>query len=142
MPRGFTTASGYQLKSGLKPLAESLLDALRKHRRHCEEKGLMRKLEEAHIKNERILKYFTTHHPGFKVSEADVRAIVNYLRRRGEPIGSSSHGYFLAGNPEELKTTIDSLWDREMAIRGAREGLEQARQQLQRPPVYPWVDNQ
>ena len=54
----------------------------------------------------------------------EVRAIVNFLRKRGYPIGSSSKGYWYAKNMEEISDTIKHLYQRKTAIQSVINGLE------------------
>lgn len=58
-----------------------------------------------------------------KIKDSDVRAIVNFLRRNRQPIGSNKDGYFYALNVIELQFTLQHLGERVSAIRGAYEGL-------------------
>ena len=54
----------------------------------------------------------------------EVRGIVNYLRKRGHPIGSSSKGYWYAQSKIELEDTINHLKQRRTAIDCVIRGLE------------------
>lgn len=63
---------------------------------------------------------------GFRISDADVRAMVNYWRRNGEPVISLSNGYSYALNAEELASTIEHLEDRIKAEQAALSGLKRA----------------
>lgn len=62
--------------------------------------------------------------PELRITDIDVRALVNEARRRGNPIASTSNGYFYAVNKKELEPTIADMIGRESAIRAARQGLE------------------
>lgn len=54
----------------------------------------------------------------------EVRGLVNYLRKKGFPIGSSSKGYWYANNKEEIVDTIKHLHQRKLAIEHVISGLE------------------
>lgn len=60
----------------------------------------------------------------------DIRAMVNYLRRRGFPIASNAHGYFWARTWDELAHTREHLRQRRDAIDAVLEGLERSRENL------------
>ena len=60
----------------------------------------------------------------------DVRAMVNYLRRREEPVGSVSDGYFYATQRQELDSTILHLKERMAGIGSALRGLEMAKAKI------------
>jgi hypothetical protein len=66
----------------------------------------------------------------FDLEGPDVRAMVNYLRRRSKPIGSVSDGYFWAIEKQELDSTILHLRERVAGISSALRGLEVARNNL------------
>lgn len=57
------------------------------------------------------------------LSDVDVRAMVNFLRQEGHPIGSCIAGYWYALEAKELDECHASLLDRETAMRRAREGM-------------------
>lgn len=63
---------------------------------------------------------------GLTVHDADIRAMVNYWRRNGEPIISLSNGYSYALKPEELQSTMEHLEDRIKAEQSALSGLKRA----------------
>ena len=54
----------------------------------------------------------------------EVRAMVNFLRKRGYPIGSSSKGYWYAQNMDEISDTIKHLYQRKTSIQSVISGLE------------------
>lgn len=60
----------------------------------------------------------------------DVRAMVNYLRRRENPIGSENDGYFWATQWHHLDSTILHLKERVAGISSALRGLEMAKAKL------------
>jgi len=47
-----------------------------------------------------------------KISSVKLRKIINYLRNQGEPICSSSKGYFYPSNSKEIKDTCISIQQR------------------------------
>lgn len=63
---------------------------------------------------------------GYHVSEAKVRALINYIRTAGlvERLVASSLGYYIAESAVELADYCDSLREREAAIRAVRQALE------------------
>jgi hypothetical protein len=48
----------------------------------------------------------------FKLQTVRLRKIINYLRNQGEPICSSSKGYFMPSNKQEIKDTCISIQQR------------------------------
>lgn len=54
----------------------------------------------------------------------EVRAIVNFLRKKGYPIGSSSKGYWFAKSKDEIEETLQHLHQRKSAIQSVINGLE------------------
>lgn len=66
---------------------------------------------------------------GYQVTEPRIRKIINHIRCHGLVIGlvSTSKGYYIATNREELDTYIESLRGREGAIREVRLNLEKQR---------------
>jgi len=63
---------------------------------------------------------------GYKISEARVRKIINYIRINGMVLGliATSEGYYIADSKAEIEDYIKSLKGREEAIRVVRESLE------------------
>lgn len=61
------------------------------------------------------------------ISGVEVRAIVSSLRKSGEPIASTSKGYYWATKPSELETTIGHIEGRMHKLGSVREGLVNAR---------------
>lgn len=61
------------------------------------------------------------------ISGEDVRFIVNSLRKKGYPIGSSREGYFICRTAEELEGTIEHLKGRVRGIKRAINGLYKAK---------------
>ncbi len=60
------------------------------------------------------------------LSGTDLRKLVNRLRRKGVPIGSSRDGYFYAKTAGEVYATIRQLQVMEQGLRAAIQGLESA----------------
>lgn len=61
-----------------------------------------------------------------ELESPDVRAMVNYLRRNKKPIGSSAGGYFWAVNHNELRPTLEHMYQRINAMAQAADGLKYA----------------
>ena len=120
MPRGFDTPSGAELPNRLKEIAGTFL------------RGLQRGRAENRITPEQPITAgaIVTRWPAIR-STVDVRALVNYWRREGEPIASSGHGYFYARTWDELEPTVSQLEDRMAAIQAARDGLLNGMRQKQ-----------
>lgn len=60
------------------------------------------------------------------LSGTDLRKLVNRMRRKGIPIGSSREGYFYARTAGEVYATIRQLKTMVHGIEAAISGLEQA----------------
>lgn len=60
------------------------------------------------------------------VSGTDLRKLVNRLRRKGVPIGSSRDGYFYARTAGEVYSTIRQLQGMASGLEAAIRGLETA----------------
>jgi hypothetical protein len=59
------------------------------------------------------------------LSEVRLRKIINHIRHMGIlPILSSSKGYYVSYDPEDIRLQIESLRDRADAILFSAEGLE------------------
>lgn len=89
------------------------------------------------MREERLLSYLKGSCPGRKyrvsgaeleralsLSGADLRKLVNRLRRRGVPIGSDRQGYFYAATAGEVYTTIHQLRQMVTGLEKAIAGLE------------------
>uniref|UniRef100_A0A6M3IUP4 Putative endonuclease n=1 Tax=viral metagenome TaxID=1070528 RepID=A0A6M3IUP4_9ZZZZ len=63
---------------------------------------------------------------GGPMSGVRVRKIINYIRNEGlvSCLVANSKGYYVSNDPEEVKRYINSLKQRERAIRDIREKLE------------------
>lgn len=53
----------------------------------------------------------------------EVRAMVNFLRGEGYPIGSRGSGYYWARTKEDVQVTLDHLDGRLFSIQRARDGM-------------------
>lgn len=60
------------------------------------------------------------------ISGTDLRKLVNRLRKKGVPIGSSTAGYFYAENAGEVYVTIRQLQAMVRGLEGAIHGLEKS----------------
>ena len=63
----------------------------------------------------------------FGIKGAELRALINALRRDGVPICSNEKGYFYAETDAELLRTIRHMSSRIAGISGAIRGLKKAR---------------
>lgn len=59
----------------------------------------------------------------FNISGAEVRAIINVLRRSGKPICSDQDGYWFSEDITEIRSTIDQLKGRICGMSAAITGL-------------------
>lgn len=116
MPRGFDDiASGASLSVKLQGVAQSFLDGLQK----LSKDG--RVTAEHPMTGSEIRRKFAA--IGVKLSSDEIRALVNYHRRRGERIISTSKGYFMTDKYEEAEEWIRSFKDRINASIEAYNGL-------------------
>ena len=60
------------------------------------------------------------------IRQADLRKLVNRLRRKGNPICSDRNGYFYAVTAGEVYATIRQLREMENGLKAAIGGLEQS----------------
>lgn len=60
------------------------------------------------------------------ISGTDLRKLVNRLRKKGIPIGSSKEGYFYAETAGDVYTTIRQLQAMARGLEGAIRGLEKS----------------
>ena len=119
MPRGFENiSSGSNLPARLLKIA----DRLRLDLKTAREREDNRICESNPLDNTAIraayLKAFK-----WDLSSPDIRAIVNFLRRQGTPIGSGSKGYWYCLAEDEWKTTDEHLTDRINGELAARTGV-------------------
>ena len=120
MPRGFKgIESGANLSPRLANVKDLFLAGLKKARsdgRITATKGITgAKICEGLKRNRKI-----------KLSGSDVRALVNYWRRNGQPIISINSGYSIALSNEELEPTLQHLEDRIRGEQAAVAGLRRA----------------
>ena len=63
----------------------------------------------------------------FNLTDKQVRNVVSYLRQRGEPVCSSSYGYWYSTDPEDIEKTLHRLEaqveNMNISIKGLREVL-------------------
>ena len=62
----------------------------------------------------------------FNINGTVVRAIISMARKRKEPVCSSSKGYWLTNDPDELEKNADSMMERANAIMSAVNGMRGA----------------
>ncbi len=116
MPRGFDDiASGSDLSSKLMGVAQPFLDGLRK----MSHDG--RVTAEHPMTNAEIRRKFAA--VGVKLSGDEIRALVNYHRRRGERIVSTSKGYFMTDDWKLAEPWVKSLLERTNSQIEATNGL-------------------
>ena len=65
-----------------------------------------------------------------EISDVEIRQMVNYLRKRFEPIGSNSKGYWYMKHAVECNEVIEHLSDRESAIRNDKLNLIKIKEKL------------
>ena len=63
----------------------------------------------------------------FNLTDKQVRNVVSYLRQRGEPVCSSSYGYWYSTDPEDIEKTLHRLEaqveNMNISIKGLQEAL-------------------
>lgn len=122
MPTGYDVPSGSLLTPVEQEAAKEVLAYLQKHRRA----GNIG--PDAPITGRKIADGFNAKFrtkPGEKkLSDADIRAFINWLRAECmEPIASSSRGYYYAHDEEEIKPTLQTLRERISAMCAAYNGM-------------------
>lgn len=116
MPRGFNDiASGTSLSSKLQEISQSFLDGLKK----LSEQGKV--TSASPMTNAEIRRKFAS--VGVSLSGDEIRALVNYWRRRGERIISTNAGYFVTNSWQEAEPWVKSLIERTNAQIQAVNGL-------------------
>lgn len=75
-------------------------------------KGLKKYVGKPNAKSGTTICSAYTMHTKFKLQGVRLRKIINHLRNKGEPICSSSKGYFYPANKQELQDTITSIAQR------------------------------
>ena len=80
------------------------------------------------MREEKLLNYLKGACTGrkYRASGADLRKLVNRMRRKGIPIGSDRCGYFYAATAGEVYSTIQQLQSMENGLAAARHGLERS----------------
>lgn len=104
----------------LRPLLDDFVHALSYYR----SKGEITPLVPATGK--RLAEKWNMARPELRLTDIDIRSLVNAARCAGNPIASTPKGYFYALSAGELQATIEDMAGRESAIRHAREGLQKA----------------
>lgn len=117
MPTGFNVESGADLSKRLLSIVPTLKTILENARKDAN-RGPLNPVSAGEL-CDRLA-------PFGNVKDADIRAMVNCLRRNKCPIGSNANGYFMAINHIELETTRQHLYERIQGIQGALRGLENA----------------
>src|SRR5690349_15679112 len=116
MPRGFDDiASGAALSAKLQGVADLFLEGLKK----LSASGKVTALQP--MTNAVIRKRFAA--TGVRLSGDEIRALVNYWRRKGERIVSTSKGYFITDSWAEAEPWIKSFEERINASIEAYNGL-------------------
>jgi hypothetical protein len=82
--------------------------------------------EEHAIKDPAIRQFVNVPDRDPRKPTAGLREIINTLRQSGEPICSSTNGYWYAKNAEELKNCIEALDGRAIKIFEATKGMKKA----------------
>lgn len=67
-------------------------------------------------------------------SPAEIRSLVNELRRSGEPVVSGTGGYKYATTEDEITLCLANLYSRAASIRDAAIGLEKSRGKVNGTP--------
>jgi hypothetical protein len=117
MPRGFSDIeSGGDLSEKLHAVVWDLRDDLKLAR----ESGFL--TPERQLSGRKIAAMFGES-KGVKLSDSDIRAMVNFLRQKEEPIISTNKGYFYAMTWEEAEFWMKSLHDRLVATERAYNGV-------------------
>ena len=76
-------------------------------------------------------------HFGYKANAAMIRKIINRIRVNDEIncLIASSLGYYISDDPEEVQSYVESLKDREGAIRAMRNALERQLEMMKEKPI-------
>ena len=74
--------------------------------------GLKKYIGKSNAKSGTTICSSYTMHTKHKLNGVRLRKIINHLRNQGEPICSSSKGYYYPGNKKELLDTIKSISQR------------------------------
>jgi len=79
------------------------------------------------VTTKKIIERYKTLHPKWKLSEPGIREIVNYLRSKGEKIGSNSNGYFYMICKADEQHTFDQIESRIVGMLNAVHGMNEKR---------------
>ena len=77
------------------------------------------------ITGAQICEYAKAYHH-LDIQPPDVRAMINHLRRARKPIASVGQGYFWAVNHNEIRSTLEHIYQRISAMAQAADGLKYA----------------
>lgn len=73
---------------------------------------------------EAVNKYLQSKGMKIKMTEVRLRKIVNYIRTNGMlPLCSTSKGYYISNDPDEIRSNVQSLLERASSIRKCADGL-------------------
>lgn len=91
--------------------------------------GLKKRQKDNPIKGEEICEKINVGLDKFgltkKFSDARLRKITNYIRANGIlPVIATSKGYYCSYDTDEIKSQIDSLYQRAEAIKSSADGLK------------------
>jgi len=117
MPQGFSVETGFDLSKRLLAIVGSLKTILQNARRESE-RGPGNPMSAGELCDR--LGTFGN------VKDSDIRAMVNFLRRNKQPVGSNADGYFWAINHMELEFTRQHLSERIAGIQSALDGVNNA----------------
>lgn len=90
--------------------------------------GFKRRTKDNPIKAPQIVKLVNEFMQGkgskVKLSEPRLRKCVNHIRTNGLlPLIATSHGYYVSTDPQEIKSQIQSLYERASSIRRCADGM-------------------
>lgn len=63
----------------------------------------------------------------FNLTDKQVRNVVSQLRQEGEPVCSSSYGYWYSTDPDDIEKTIHRLWAQVENMHVSIKGLRKAK---------------
>lgn len=115
MPTGFRVETGSALSQKLLPLAPRL-SAMLKRMRDSGAATPLRPITAGRIKEHMAA-------AGFRMHNSEICAMVNHLRRAGNPIASNGDGYFWANTRDELEPTIQHMRERIASMSDALGGM-------------------
>lgn len=123
MPTGFRNASSSDLPKRLQPIAERFAADLyisRKEGRSWPKKG---------VHAGTMAEYYSKSY-SLKITDTDIRAVANWNRERGVPIGSDESGYWFCTTEKEYDEGTAHLSDR---IRKMQNALTGGKRYFQEP---------